>query len=120
MTCVSARCSPSPVPTLRAPPRHTRPDMRTIFAAAGLLAAIGHLAGAQNAPAVRIDLPVVDAPYNVKHGLRAPSMAQSLAVTEGFYELAHTAIQRAWGTHGKLAAVSLILFDTFGGLLPGG
>jgi hypothetical protein len=69
---------------------------------------------------VRIDLPVVDAPYNVAHGLRAPSMAQSLAVSEGFYELAHPAIQKVWGSHHVAAGVSLFLFDVFGGLLPGG
>jgi hypothetical protein len=69
---------------------------------------------------VRIDLPILDAPFNVAHGLRAPSMAQSLAITESFYELAHPAIERAWGDHHVLSGISLVLFDTFGSLLPGG
>ncbi|MEP6495669.1 MAG: hypothetical protein ABJF01_23500 [bacterium] len=69
---------------------------------------------------VRTDIPLLDAPYNLTNGGRGPSMAQSLAVGEGFYELAHPAIQRAWGTHTKLADLSLVLFDTFGSLLPAG
>ncbi|CAN5396315.1 hypothetical protein BH09GEM1_BH09GEM1_27760 [soil metagenome] len=68
----------------------------------------------------RVDLPLLDAPFNLANGGRAPSMAQSLAVSEAFYEVAHTAIQRAWGSHTILAGISLELFNEFGGLLPGG
>ena len=75
---------------------------------------------AQEPSRVRVDLPLVDAPYNFAHGLRAPSMAQTGAITEGFYELAHPAIERAWGSHKVLAGISLVLFDTFGSMLPGG
>ena len=67
---------------------------------------------------IRSDIPFLDMPYNLTNGGRAPSMAQSLAVTEGFYELTHPAIQRAFGSHTVLADISIVLFDTFGGLLP--
>ena len=57
---------------------------------------------------VTFDIPVVDAPYNVQHGLRAPSMQQSLAMTGAFYELSHEAVwnafKREWESK---AAVSL-------------
>lgn len=67
---------------------------------------------------IRSDIPFLDAPYNLTNGGRAPSMAQSLALTEGFYEVAHPAIQRAFKSHTVLADVALVLFDTFGGMLP--
>src|SRR6476620_7823876 len=77
--------------------------------------------GAQERPApLRVDLPLVDAPYNVANGLRGPSMAQSVAVGTAFTEVAHTTIQRAFGKHTRLANTALILFDTFGSVLPGG
>ena len=77
--------------------------------------------GAQLRPApLRVDIPLVDAPFNIANGLRGPSMAQSVAVGETFYEVAHTSIQKAWGKHTKLANLSLVVFDIFGGLLPGG
>jgi len=69
---------------------------------------------------IRSDIPFLDLPYNLTNGGRAPSMAQSLAVTEGFYELAHPAIQRVFVSHKVLAGISLVLFDTFGGMLPAG
>lgn len=97
------------------------------FAASSALAAQQAPSGAPTPPdsqlrrqpfGIRSDIPFLDMPYNLTNGGRAPSMAQSLAVTEGFYELAHPAIQRAFGSHTVLADVSLVLFDTFGGLLP--
>src|SRR4051812_20375302 len=98
----------------------------TSFVVVAALLAFAQTAAAQGASArvdtvsaVRIDLPIIDAPYNVAHGLRAPSMSQSAAVAEGFYEIAHPAIQRAWGTHTKLANLSITLFDIFGSTLPG-
>jgi hypothetical protein len=60
---------------------------------------------------VRVDLPLVDAPYNALHGGRAPSMRQSLALTTGFYETAHAGIGRALGAHGRLAKGGVVLFD---------
>src|SRR5918912_1162240 len=39
-----------------------------------------------------VEVPVVDTPYNVQHGLRAPSMQQSLALTGDFYQLTHEAV----------------------------
>jgi len=67
---------------------------------------------------IRTDIPFLDMPYNLSNGGRAPSMSQSLAIAEGFYEVAHPAIQRAFGTHTVLTNISLVLFDTFGGMLP--
>jgi hypothetical protein len=96
--------------------------MRAFSSSLLVILAVAPALGAQapSAPSLRLDLPLVDAPYNTAHGLRGPSMAQSLAVSEGFYELSHSAIQRAWGTHRVASYVTLVLFDTFGGLLPGG
>jgi len=59
----------------------------------------------------RVDLPLLDAPYDVAHGLRGPSMAQSLAVGELYVEASHSAIQRAWGAHRNLAGLSIAVFD---------
>jgi len=67
---------------------------------------------------IRTDIPFLDMPYNLSNGGRAPSMSQSLAIAEGFYEIAHPAIQRAFGTHTVLTNISLVFFDTFGGMLP--
>jgi hypothetical protein len=61
--------------------------------------------------ALRLDIPVLDAPYNLARGVRGPSMAQSLAVTESFYELSHLGIQGLWGRHRSLARLSVGLFD---------
>jgi len=69
---------------------------------------------------VRADIPLLDMPYNLTNGGRAPSMAQSLAVSEAFYEIAHPAIERAFGSHTAWATGSLLFFDVFGGLLPAG
>jgi hypothetical protein len=86
-----------------------------------LALAIAPAIGAQQrSTELRVDLPILDAPYNFSHGLRAPSMAQSLGVGETFYEVAHTAIERAWGNRRVAAGLSLVLFDVFGSLLPGG
>jgi hypothetical protein len=91
------------------------------LAAALAVAGVAHELGAQErAPELRVDLPLLDAPYNTAHGLRGPSMSQSLAISEGFYEAAHSAIQRAWGERRVMSAVTITLFDVFGGLLPGG
>jgi hypothetical protein len=98
-----------------------------IFAAASALSAQQIPSGAPTPPdsqlrrqpfVIRTDIPLLDMPYNLTNGGRAPSMAQSLAITEGFYEIAHPAIQRVFGSHTALADVSLVFFDTFGGLLP--
>ncbi|MEP6991633.1 MAG: hypothetical protein ABJA80_11950 [bacterium] len=110
-------------------------SMRTIIVAT-LVAVTSSMVAAQQVPSVtpaladtqatralvgtRADIPLLDAPFNLSNGGRAPSMAQSLALTQAFYEVTHTAIQRAWGSHTILAGISLELFNEFGGLLPGG
>lgn len=70
-----------------------------------------------DAPPVRIDIPAVDAPYNTEHGYRAPSMQQSLALSEGFYEGTHRWIQRAWGEHVWYARFTIVAADAFDTLL---
>src|SRR6266849_4287287 len=50
-----------------------------------------------------VEIPIIDAPYNLQHGLRAPSMEQSLAITGSVYELSHEALwdafsKRKWGS----------------------
>ena len=85
-----------------------------------LLLASPVLAQAQS---TRIDVPAIDLPYNTAHRYRAPSMAQSQALTEAFYELTHRAIQQAWGDEHKwYARISIIGADIFDSLvlpLPG-
>ncbi|MFN2563668.1 MAG: hypothetical protein ABR499_01485 [Gemmatimonadaceae bacterium] len=89
----------------------------TIAATLVLLAVVANPAAAQTR-APRFDLPLLDVPYNTSHGGRAPSMAQSLEFTEGFYELSHLGIERAWGRHRTLAGVSIVFFDVFAVGLP--
>ena len=91
-----------------------------ISVAAFVLALAPAIGAQQRATELRVDLPVIDAPYNFSHGFRTPSMAQSLGVGETFYEVAHTAIERAWGERRVASGISLVLFDIFGSLLPGG
>ncbi|MBI4538917.1 MAG: hypothetical protein HY704_05325 [Gemmatimonadetes bacterium] len=78
-------------------------------------------AGHAPAPAalpLRLDLPVLDAPYNLAHGVRVPSMRQSLSLSAGFYEASHRAIREAWGKGGRLMASSVVLFDYLATYLP--
>ncbi|MEP6762870.1 MAG: hypothetical protein ABJB66_01105 [Gemmatimonadaceae bacterium] len=67
---------------------------------------------------VRFDLPLLDVPYNTKFGARAPSMQQSLEITAGVYDIAHRAIVRPFGSHTKIAKVTITAFDIFGTTLP--
>ena len=69
------------------------------------------------APPLRLEFPLFDAPYNVAHGYRAPSMPQALALGESFYEISHREIARAWGPHQKAARVSVVAWDVFNTLL---
>jgi hypothetical protein len=69
--------------------------------------------------AARIDLPLLDLPYSVRFGARAPSMQQSLGVTAGVYDVGHRAIERAWGTHTLLAKTTITSVDLFGIAIPG-
>jgi hypothetical protein len=78
----------------------------------------------QRPPArLRFELPLVDAPFSIANGLSAPSMQQSLAVTEAFYEGAHYGIQRAIG-RGRLRTplnrVATALFDYYTIAVPFG
>ena len=72
---------------------------------------------------LRFELPLVDAPFGIANGLSLPSMQQSLAVTEAFYEGAHYGIQRAIG-RGRLRTplnrVATALFDYYTIAVPFG
>src|SRR6266536_3938557 len=59
-----------------------------------------------------VEIPIIDLPYNVQHGLRAPSMQQSLAITSSVYELSHEALwdafsKRTWASKTAVAAFDL-------------
>ena len=72
---------------------------------------------------LRFELPIVDAPFSIANGISAPSMQQSLAVTEAFYEGAHYAIQRSIG-RGRLRTplnrIATALFDYYTIAVPFG
>lgn len=105
--------------------------MRQLVRAACVLAAAASPALAQRPPAparsapdttalppaaippqgARLDLPLVDLPYNARYGGRAPSMAQSLAITADAYDAAHLAIERAFGRRRTLGRVTISAFD---------
>jgi hypothetical protein len=78
----------------------------------------GDTAGAVRPAAARIDLPLADAPYNLRFGGRGPSMQQSLAVTAGVYDAAHLGIERAFGRRRVLGRTAIAAFDFFGSALP--
>lgn len=97
--------------------------MRIPFVIVTALVAVAPLARAQapipgTTTPLRVDMPLVDAPYNVSNGGRAPSMAQSLAAGTAFQELTHEGIKRAWGKHTTLAGTTIWLFDLFAAELP--
>jgi hypothetical protein len=62
----------------------------------------------------QLEVPVIDLPYNAAHGLRGPSMQQSLGMTASVYEATHTSIQDAFGKRKRLGEIAVALFD----LLP--
>ena len=58
-----------------------------------------------------IDIPVVELPYNFAHGVRAPGMQQSLAITTDFYEYTHAALGRIAPRHRTLTNAGITAFD---------
>ena len=67
---------------------------------------------------LRIDLPLLDLPYNVAGGPRAPSMQQSLAITEGFYEASHAGLQNLSGNRRWLSRATIVAWDYLTLALP--
>lgn len=65
-----------------------------------------------------VELPILDAPFNRESATTFPSMAQSLALTHGFYELSHTAIQTAFANSPRAAALGVLGFDLISLWLP--
>jgi hypothetical protein len=72
-----------------------------------LLGVVATSLGAQTT----IDVPVVDLPYNAAHGLRAPSMQQSLGLSAAMADAAHLAIQDSLEGHPFLMKLSVGGFD---------
>jgi hypothetical protein len=66
---------------------------------------------AQQQDTSKIEIPLIDLPYNVQHGLRGPSMQQSLAITSDFYELSHRGIQDLFGERDKLGKSMVGVLD---------
>jgi hypothetical protein len=66
---------------------------------------------ALNAFADDVDVPVIDLPYNAAHGVRGPSMQQSLGLTAAFYDLSTLEIERLTGNHKLLGKTTTALFD---------
>lgn len=79
--------------------------MRKLLLLAILLGAVAPLAAQQ------YEVPVFDLPYNAAHGLRAPSMEQSLALTADVYDASHVALQEAFGERRVLGRTAVALFD---------
>lgn len=81
-----------------------------------LLVAVFSQAG--RAQTASIDLPVVELPFNVEHGIRAPGMQQSLAITGDFYDYTHAALGRIAPRHRKLTNAGITVFDFFTVAVP--
>jgi hypothetical protein len=58
-----------------------------------------------------IDIPVLEIPYNIAHGVRAPGMQQSLALTSDYYEFTHKALARISPKHKAWTNVGITVFD---------
>lgn len=82
--------------------------------AAIALAIVAGTAGAQTS----IDIPLVELPYNVEHGIRAPGMQQSLAITTDFYEYTNAALGRIAPKHKTLTKVGITVADFFTMAVP--
>lgn len=75
-----------------------------------LLLSVSLTAEAQRPNPPVVDVPVIDTD-NSAEGYRAPSMAQSLALTAGFYEVSHYAIEESLAARPTLAKWTIALFD---------
>lgn len=74
-------------------------------------AAVGHAQDSSRTSHRRFDFTLVDAPYNLTEGLRGPSMRQALDLSIATYELGHASVERAFGTHKRLAKTAITLLD---------
>ena len=68
----------------------------------------------------KLDVTILDVPYNIAHGLRGPSMQQSLSLSASFYDETHSALQKVFGErHPYLNKTAISLFDLMNdGYLP--
>lgn len=69
-------------------------------------------------PALRLELPALDSAVNLGADAAFPSMAQSLALTRGVYQLGHTALERRLADHPRRSVLSVAAFDVLMNWLP--
>jgi hypothetical protein len=58
-----------------------------------------------------IDVPVIELPYNLANGARAPGMQQSLRITSSVYDATHTLLAKVAPRHPWLTNVGITVFD---------
>ncbi len=72
-------------------------------------------------PNLKLDITLLDLPYNTDHNYAFPSMDQSLGVTKGLYSSVHYAIQSAYGDkYPFLSSLGILLADIGLEVLPFG
>ena len=76
---------------------------------------------------IRVDLPILDMPFNQKNGGSFPSMSQSLAVTRTYFDLLHLGLEqfetinpRAEGWDGFWGRLTYATADILSFYVPGG
>lgn len=81
--------------------------------------AIAARAASYGDPDLKLDLTLLDAPFNTNHNYAFPSMEQSLGLTKGLYSTVHYAIQSAYGDqHPFLSSLGIVLADLGLEVLP--
>ncbi len=86
---------------------------RIVFAFAALLIGAVPAAAQSVVRPAAVDLPLLELPYNLTGGFRAPGMQQSLGVTAGVYEAGHTLLARVAPRHPRLRNAGITLVDYF-------
>jgi hypothetical protein len=97
--------------------------IRALLLSPAVLAGIAPLlALSAQAPArpAKLELPLIEVPYNLTDGVRAPGMQQSLGLTTSFYEATHTLLGRVAPSHSKLNKFGTVVFDYFTMAVPFG
>ena len=88
-----------------------------------LLAAAGTVAAQQeprDLPLLYAGLPILDLPDNFGNGRTVPSMQQSLALTQSWYQLLHAGLARALSGRPRVARLSILAADLLASYLPPG
>ena len=90
--------------------------LRFLPSLAAALLALTTTVGAQTpstptASASSLDFTLFDAPYNFEHGLRVPSMQQSLDLSTAAYDGMHLGIEALFGERRRLGRTAVVLAD---------